>query len=226
VLKPCTQRSSMIQRPLIKLNHFLLKKTTRNLLRLGARPPHLGNHQLRSGLTHQPSERARPLAKHRPPLHSDSLYQHLLLVNPLPLRCMGNNPLRTLQPRPLVQPLGGQLPSVNQLPQNLRSEHLRSGNLHLVSPASVSRLRRPPLQAREVVDSQPSRPSQLPLVNLPLVSPALAVALLRRCSVSLALEAQQQAMEREREPVVVVVVGSVPSHRLYLPASHKLMLTH
>lgn len=213
----------MIQRPLIKLNSSLLKRATRSLPRLGARLLRLGNPQPASGPVHQPSERARPLANHLLRLHSDSLYRHLLLVNPLPLRCLDNSPLRTLQPQPSVQLLDGHPPSVNQLPPNLRSEHLHSVSLHSVSLASVSRLRWPQPRAQEGVGSHLSRPSRLPLVNPPLVSLGSVVALLRRCLVSPVLEARQQAVERGREPVVV---DSVPSPRPRLPASHKQPLTH
>ena len=191
MLKLSIQRSSMIQRPPIKLNSSLLKRAAQILPLLEVRRLRLDNPQLVSGPAHQPSERARPLANHLLRLHSDSLYRRLLLVNQLPLQRLGNSLLQTLQPQPLVQPLGGHLPSVNQLPPNLRSEHLRSGNRHLVSPALVSRLRWLLLRAREGVDSQLSRPSRLPLVNPPLVSPASVVPLLRRCSVSPALEARR-----------------------------------
>jgi hypothetical protein len=223
VLKLCIQKSSMIQRPLIKLNFSLSKRATRSLLRLGARPLRLDSPQPLSAPVHQPSERVRPLAKHPLRLHSDSLYQHLLLVNPLPIRCLDNSPLRTLQPRPSVQLLDGHPPSGNQLLPNLRSEHLHLGSRHLVSLASVSRLRWPQLRAREGVDSQRSRPSRLPLVNPPLVSPGLVVPLQRQGSVSPDLEARQQVVERGREPQVVV---SVPSHHPRLLASHKQLLTH
>ena len=223
MLKLSIQRSSMTQRPLIKLNSSLLKRAARNLPHLEVRRLRLDNPQPVSDPPHQPSERARPLANHLLRLHSDSLYRHLLLVNPLLLRRLDNSLLRTLQLQPSVQPLGGHPPSVNRLPPNLRSEHLRSGNRHLVSPASVSRLRWPLLRAREGVDSQLSRPSRLPLVNPPLVSPGSVVALLHRCSVSPDLEARQRVVERGREPAVV---ASVPSHRLSPPASHKQPLIH
>ena len=191
-LKLSIPRSSMTQRPLIKLNSSLSKKATRNLPLLGVQPLRSDKPQPVSDPARQPSERARPLASHPLRLHSDSLYQRLLLDNPLPLRRLDNSLLQTLQPQPSVQPSGGHPPSVNQLPPNLRSEHLRSGNRHFLSPASASRVRWPHLQAREGgVDSQLLRPSRLPLVNPPLVSPGSVVALLRRCSVSPALEAQQ-----------------------------------
>lgn len=223
MLKLCIQRSSMTQKPLIKLNSSLLKRATRSLLRLGARPLRLDNPQPASGPAHQPSERARPLANHLLRLHSDSLYQRLLLDNPLPLRCLDNSPLRALQPRPSVQLLDGHPPSVNQLPPNLRSEHLHLGSLHSVNLASVSRHRWPQPRAREGVGSQLSRPSRLPLVNPPLVSPDSVVALLRQCSVSPALEVRQEAVERGREPAVV---DSVPSPRPHLPASHRQLPIH
>ena len=190
-LKLSILRSSMTQRPLTKLNTSLSKRAMRNLPRLGVRPLHLVNPQPVSDPAHQPSERARPLASHLLRLHSDSLYQHLLLVNPLLLQRLDNSLRQALQLQPSVQPLGGHPPSVNRLPPNLRSEHLRSGNRHFLSPVSANRVRWPQLQAREGVDSQLSRPSRLPLVNPPLVSPASVVPLLRRCSVSPALEARR-----------------------------------
>ena len=223
MLKLCIQRSSMTQRPLIKLNSSLSKKAARSPPRLGAPPLRLDSLQPVSGPPHHPSERARPLAKHPLHPHSDSLYRHLPLVNPVPLRRLGNSPVRTLQPRHSVQLLDGHQPLVKQLPPNLRSGHLHSGNRHLVSLASVSRLRWPHLLAREEVDFQLSRLSQLPLVNPPLVSPGLVVALLRRFSVNPVLEARRQAVARGREPAGV---DSVPSHRPHLPALHKLLPTH
>ena len=226
MLKPSIQRSSMIQKLLTKPNFSLSRRATRTLPRLGATLPRLGNPRPVSGLVRQPSERRRPLVNLPRPLHSDSPQEHPLLVNLLPLQRLDSSLLRALlcrhlAHRPLL--LGGHPPLVSQLLLNLHLEHLRSGNRHSVSPASVSPPHRRQLRVRAVVDSQLSHPSQLPLVSPPLVSQASVVAPLHQRSVSPGLGARQQAAELRRERVEV---DSAPSHRLRLPTLHKQPPTH
>lgn len=226
MLKPSIQRSSMIQKLRTKPNFSLSRRAARNLPRLGATPPRLGNPRPVSDLVRQPLERRRPLVNPPRPLHSDSPQEHPLLVNLLPLQRSDSSLLRAplcrhLAHRPLL--LGGHPPSVSQLLPNLHLEHLRSGNRHSVSPASVSPPHRLQLRVRAVVDSQLSHPSQQPLVSPPLVSQASVIAPLHQCSVSPGLGARQRAAELRRERVEV---DSAPSHRLRLPTLHKQPPTH